>query len=61
MNFNEYKKVKYWLHIAIIVVLTLGTLQLLFKGDMFTLKNVLISIPLIGISDIISHKVTGLK
>lgn len=52
---KEAKELWYWIHLAIIAVVVLGILQLTTGGDMFTLKNILWSIPLIGIGDIIAH------
>jgi hypothetical protein len=45
----------YYLHVAIIAVVVLGILQLVKAGNMFTLKNILWSIPLITLGDIIAH------
>jgi hypothetical protein len=57
---REIKKPKYWFHIAVNAFLYLLILQLLFRGDMLTLKNVLISIPIIAVTDIISHSILRL-
>ena len=58
---EEIKTIKYWLHLGVIAVVVLGVLQLLKGGEMFTIKNVLWSIPLLGLGDIISHSVLKLK
>jgi len=58
---EEIKTIKYWLHLGVIAVVVLGVLQLLKGGEMFTVKNVLWSIPLLGLGDIVSHSVLKLK
>jgi len=58
---EEIKTIKYWLHLGVIAVVVLGVLQLLKGGEMFTIKNVLWSIPLLGLGDIISHSILNLK
>ena len=58
---EEIKTIKYWLHLGVIAVVVLGVLQLLKGGGMFTVKNVLWSIPLLGLGDIVSHSVLKLK
>lgn len=50
----------YYLHVGIIAVVVLGILQYLFGGEMFTIKNILYSIPLITIGDIVAHTILGL-
>jgi len=50
----------YWLHLLIIAAVVLGILQYLFGGEMFTLNNILISVPLIGAGDIVAHTILGL-
>jgi hypothetical protein len=54
---RDWKSFKYWLHLGIIAVLVLGSLQLWKGGQMFTLQNLLISTVLIGGSDIFSHTI----
>lgn len=56
---KEIKTIKYWLHLGVLSLVVLGLLQLWKGGDMLNLKNVLYSIPLLGIGDIISHTVLG--
>ena len=58
---EEIKTFKYWLHLGVIAVVVLGVLQLLKGGEMFTVKNILWSIPLLGLGDIISHSILNLK
>ena len=53
---KEYN-LRWWIHIGLIAFLVLGTLQIFTKGEMLTIVNWLWSVPLIGISDIISEKV----
>lgn len=52
---NEAKQLWYWLHIGIISVVVLGILQLIQGGNMFNLRNILFSIPLLAAGDIIAH------
>ena len=58
---NEIKTLKYWLHLGLIAVVVLGVLQLLKQGDMFTIKNILWSIPLLGLGDIVAHTLLQLN
>ena len=58
---REVFTLKYWLHLGIIAVVVLGILQLIKGGEMFTIKNILWSIPLLGISDIIAHSLLKLE
>lgn len=51
---------RYWLHLGILSLVTFIILQLLFKGEMLTIKNVLVSIPILGASDVIAHTITGI-
>lgn len=50
----------YYIHVAIIAVIVLGILQYWKGGEMFTIKNILWSIPLITLGDIIAHSILGL-
>lgn len=52
---KEIKTGKYWLHLGVLSLVVLGILQIWKGGDMLNLKNVLISIPLLGVGDIIAH------
>lgn len=56
----EIEKPLYWLHLVVIAVVVLGILQYLKGGDMLTLSNVLWSVPLLGLGDIISHSLLKL-
>lgn len=51
----------YYLHVLIIAMVVLGILQYAAGKDMLTLKNVLLSIPLITLGDIIAHSVLKLN
>jgi hypothetical protein len=51
---------KYWLHLLILASVVLGVLQLWQGGDMFNLKNVLYSVPLLALGDVIAHTVMGI-
>lgn len=57
----EINEPKYYLHVAIIVVVTLGILQLWKGGNMFTVSNVLWSIPLLTAGDIVAHSLLKLN
>lgn len=64
LGFNirpEIEKPIYWIHLVILAVSTLGILQILFGGDMLTIKNVLVSIPILAAGDIIAHTVLGIN
>lgn len=52
---KEAFTVRYWLHIALVSIIVLGILQFLFGQNMFNVKNILYSIPIIGIADVITH------
>lgn len=52
---------KYWIHIGIIAVIVLGILQIWQGGNMLTTKNVLWSIPLLGVADIAAHNILKLN
>lgn len=56
MPFNaELKKPKYWIHLVLIATIVLFLLDA-WKGDnMFTLTNVLYSVPLLAVGDITAH------
>lgn len=56
----EVDKPIYYLHVAIIAVVVLGILQLWKGGDMLSFWNVVYSIPLITLGDIISHSLLKL-
>jgi len=58
---KEIKTLKYWIHIAFIAILVLGLLQLFKGGQMLTVSNILWSIPLLGIADIIAHTILKLQ
>jgi len=57
---KEVWTLKYWLHLGIIAVIVLAILQLFTGGDMLNLKNILWSIPLLGIADILAHTIIGI-
>lgn len=54
---NEIVSVRYWFHLLIIAVVVLGILQLLYGGEMFTFKNILLSVPLLAVGDIVAHSI----
>ena len=45
----------YWLHLAIIAFTVLLILQIWTGGEMLTLSNVLVSVPLLAIGDFFAH------
>jgi len=61
LKFNkELWTARYWVHVLIIAVVVLGVLEFVKGGGMFTLKNILWSIPLIGVGDFLAHNITKL-
>lgn len=57
----EIEKPVYWLHLGILAIVVLGILQLTTGGNMFTIKNILWSIPLLALGDIVAHSLLGLN
>lgn len=57
---REIKTIRYWLHLAVLAAVVLGILQLWKGGNMFSLTNVLYSIPLLGAGDIVAHTLLGI-
>lgn len=55
--YTEINEPVYWLHLGILSAVVLGILQLWKGGEMLTLYNVLVSIPLLAIGDTIAHSV----
>jgi hypothetical protein len=51
-SIKKLKDLKMWLHWLTISTIVLGILQLIFKGDMFNIKNIIISTPLIAVGDL---------
>lgn len=51
----EITTIKYWVHLVILSVVVLTLLKFIFKQDMLTIKNVLISVPLLAVGDLIAH------
>lgn len=52
---EEIKNFKYWFHLGILAFVVLGILQIIKGGQMLTLTNWLLSIPLLGLGDILAH------
>lgn len=48
---------QYWFHLIILAVIVLGLLQLIFGGSMFTLWNILVSVPLLAVGDVVAHTI----
>jgi len=57
----EVWTLKYWLHLGIIAVIVLAILQLFTGGDMLNLKNILWSIPILAIGDVVAHSILNLE
>jgi amino acid transporter len=57
----EINEPKYWLHLVIIAVVVLAILQYFLHGEMLTIKNVLISVPLILLGDMVAHSLLRLN
>lgn len=57
---KELKTMRYWIHLVILAIVVLYILQLFTGGNMLTFKNILWSIPLLAIGDIIAHTLTGI-
>jgi hypothetical protein len=57
----ELNKPIYYVHIVILAVVVLGTLQYFTGGDMLNVKNVLYSIPLLTFGDFWAHTILGLN
>jgi hypothetical protein len=56
----EINELIYYVHVTIIAIVVLGILQYFKGGEMLTLNNVLWSIPLITIGDILAHSILQL-
>lgn len=58
----EINEPLYWVHLIIIAIVVLGILQFVLGfGNMLTITNVLISIPLLLVGDMIAHSVLKLN
>jgi len=51
----EINEPLYYLHLAIIAFVVLGILQYFQGGEMLTVRNILYSIPLLLIGDLMAH------
>jgi len=51
----------YYVHLLVIAVVVLWILQYLTGGEMLTIKNVLYSIPLLLIGDVVAHTILKLN
>lgn len=56
----ELEEPKYWLHLLILSAVVLALLQYFLGGDMFTIKNVLMSVPFLAVGDTVAHTVLKL-
>lgn len=59
--YTEIEDPVYWLHLGILAAVALGILQLWKGGEMFSLYNVLVSVPILGLGDTIAHSVLRMK
>lgn len=57
----EINEPLYYVHIIVIAIVVLGILQYFYRGQMLTIKNVLLSIPLLTLGDIVAHTILGLN
>jgi hypothetical protein len=57
----EIDKPIYYLHLGIVAAVALGILQLWQGGDMFSLQNILYSIPILLAGDIVAHTILKLN
>lgn len=51
----------YYVHLIVLAIVVLGILQYFTGGEMLTLKNVLWSIPLLLVGDIVAHTILKLN
>ena len=56
----EINEPLYYVHLAVLAFVALGILQVWQGGEMLTVQNVLISIPLLLAGDIVAHTILGL-
>jgi len=56
----ELNDLVYWVHLLILSAVVLGLLQFFVGGEMFTLHNVLWSVPLLAVGDAVAHTVLRL-
>jgi len=59
--YTEINEPVYWVHLVILAAVVLGILQILLGGDMFSIKNVLYSVPLLAIGDTIAHSLLKMR
>jgi hypothetical protein len=57
----EIDETKYYIHLGVIALVVLGTLQYFTGGEMLTLKNILYSIPLLLLGDVVAHTILKLE
>jgi hypothetical protein len=55
----EIDELTYWIHLVILASVVLGILQLWQGGEMFSIKLILQSVPLLATGDIIAHTILG--
>lgn len=56
----ELTSIAYWVHLAILGFVVLGILQLIYSGNLLSIKNLLLSLPLLAIGDFFGHTITRL-
>jgi hypothetical protein len=57
----EIDEPKYYLHLLVISVVVFGLLELFISKGMFTVKNILLSVPLLLAGDIVAHTILKLR
>lgn len=56
----EINEPVYWLHLIILASVVLGILQFWKGGEMLTVTNVLVSVPMLALGDLAAHTVLQL-
>jgi len=59
--YTEINEPIYWVHLGILSAVVLGILQYWKGGDMLTVYNVLVSIPILAVADTIAHSVLKMR
>ncbi len=59
--YTEINEPVYWIHLGILAAVVLGILQVWKGGNMLSLYNVLVSIPILGVADTIAHSVLKMR
>ena len=59
--YTEINEPIYWVHLGILSAVVLGILQYWKGGDMLTVYNVLVSIPILAVADTIAHSMLKMR